>query len=457
MSALPLKRSPADLLDGLPPALQALLRDIAAVAARRGERAWLVGGVIRDLLLGQPIGRDLDLGVEGDVAALAPALAETLGGRLLASYAPFGTATLAVTPAGAEGPISVDLARARSERYTHPAALPEVWPATMAEDLARRDFSVNAMALELIAAGGALTAGRWLDPLGGLADLAAGRLRLLHPLSLRDDPTRLLRGLRLAARLSLAPDPATEAEIGAAIAGGYLGLLSAERIRAELCLALEEPRPDAVLDLADSWGITHQLIPGLSWRPALAERCGRLAAGIAAGGDEEGGRANTHGRGAPDEAAPPLLWLGLLAYDLDDGQRAALARRYHAPTAAARLLEAIGPLRRAAAGLGPDMPPSAIDRRLRAFSPTAVALLAYAEPPPASALARRYLREIAPAAPPLNGDDLRQLGVAPGPLLGRLLDELRGAYLDGRIDGRAAAEAWVRSTVARMDDGHNPH
>jgi tRNA nucleotidyltransferase (CCA-adding enzyme) len=415
----------AALLARLPGPVAAALARAAALAAEQRAGLWLVGGVVRDLLLGAPPGRDVDLAVEGDAPALAAALAAE-GGRVLAAHAPFGTATVEL-PAPGAAPLIVDLARARAERYPRPAALPEVEPAPIEADLIRRDFSVNALALELRAAGGGLEPGRLLDLYGGREDLAARTLRLLHGASLRDDPTRVLRGLRLAARLGLRPEPATEAQIGAALAAGYLGMLSAERVLGELCLALEEPRPDHVLRLADAWGVTPQVLPGLGWSDELGAR----GAAIAVGG------------GPP---AGPLVWAGALLYGLEPAALAAIAARYPLPAEAAALLRQLPALREAAARLRPGLPNSAVDRTLRPFTPAAVAVLHYAEPSAAEA-ASRYLTTLRAAKAPLDGNDLRRLGVAPGPQLGRLLDELRAAALDGAVGDRAEAEAWVRGRL----------
>ncbi len=413
------------MLEQIPDELRAVLTAAAAQAEAHGARLWLVGGVVRDLLLGRPLSRDVDLAVEGEVGALASGLAAATGGRVVAAHAPFGTATIEAPGGAGRGPLVIDLARTRVERYARPAALPEVTPAPIEADLIRRDFSINAMALELGLAEGALRAGRLLDLYGGQDDLAARRLRLLHEASLHDDPTRLLRGARLAARLGLTPEPATAEQIAAAVGRGYLGLLTPERVLAELCLTLEEPRPDAVLHVAEAWGAAPQIVAGLKASPALTARSDRLAAG---GGE-------------------PLLWAGLLLYDLDEAELEALAARYPLPSEAATLLRQIAPLRALAPRLGEHAPNSVIDALLRPYSSVAIGVLHYAEPTVAGVTAL-YLKTLRQARAPLDGNDLRRLGVAPGPGMGRLLDELRAAALDGAVGSRPEAEAWVR---ARMD------
>jgi len=418
------------MLQRVPDDLRAILALAVALSEATGARLWLVGGVVRDLLLARPLSRDLDLTVEGAVAPLAEALAAATGGRVVATHAPFETATVAVPGAAGQAPTVVDLARARVERYPRPAALPEVTPAPIEADLARRDFSINALALELCRADGELRAGRLLDRFGGQADLAAGQLRLLHPTSLRDDPTRLLRGIRLAARLGLTPEPDSRRQIATALAAGYLALLTPERVLAELCLALEEPRPDAALRVADAWGVTPQIIPGLTGNVPLVARCDRFAHGP----DASAGL-----------AAGPLVWAGLLLYDLDATALTAFAARYPLPNESAALLRQIAALR----ALAPELiglPNSALDRRLSPFSVAASSVLHYAEPSARAATAL-YLQALRPARAPLDGNDLRALGVAPGPAMGRLLNELRAATLDGTVTTRAEAAAFVCSQL----------
>jgi tRNA nucleotidyltransferase (CCA-adding enzyme) len=377
-------------------------------------------------MLGQPLSRDVDLAVEGDVTPFAPALAVALAGRVSATHVPFGTATVAIPGH------TFDLARTRSERYPHPAALPDVAPAPITVDLIRRDFSMNAVAVELRADGLDVHAGELLDPFDGRGDLEANRLRLLHPASLRDDPTRILRGLRLAARLNLTPDSAAHAQIADALEQRYLGFLSTERILSELCLALEEPQPAETLRLSDAWGVTEQLLPGLGWTPALAARFAAYAA-------------------QPDiyELLPSdsTAWFraGLMLFD----QPAAPAH-FVLPTPLQRLLHEIPTLRATVPALAESLTPGALDALLHPFSTLGLAVLHYAEPVAAAAIAQ-YLYVLRPQRPPLNGRDLQRLGIPPGPQIGRLLTELRRVYLDGGVTSREEAEAWVRD-AARLKD-----
>ncbi len=422
--------SPAAILARLPPDLQTNLARAVAVGAQQGARMWLVGGVVRDLMLGLPISRDVDLAVEGDPMALAPALADALGGRIQATHAAFGTATIAIPG------YTFDLARTRIERYPQPAVLPEVEPAPISADLIRRDFSINAVALELRADGLRLHVGALLDPFDGRIDLAAGRLRLLHAVSLRDDPTRILRGLRLAARLNLTPDAAARAQIAAALEQRYLALLSSERVLSELCLTLEEPQPAATLQLSDAWGVTEQLLPGLAWTPALAARFERSAA-----------QPELHELLPSDTG--PWLCAGLLLFDQPD-PLAPLAH-YGLPTPLSRLLHEIPSLRTASPVLAAPLSGGALDALLQPFSPLGLIVLHYAEPSTANAIGQ-YLYVLRPQRPPLNGRDLQRLGIAAGPQIGQLLAELRKVYLDGAVTSREEAEAWVQAARGRRQD-----
>ena len=233
----------------LPERLEALPGIEMLREACEGVPAYLVGGAVRDLLLGRPRA-DLDVAVEGDVRALADAL----GGEIIV-HERFETA--AITVDGHE----IDIARARAETYERPGALPTVSPAGIDEDLARRDFTVNAMAVPLEGEG------QLIDPHGGADDLAAGVLRVLHDLSFADDPTRALRAARYAARLEMELDPGTERLLRLA----DLGTVSDDRVLAELARIAAEQRPSAALKLIGDWGVLD-----LGSGPRLAAALERL-------------------------------------------------------------------------------------------------------------------------------------------------------------------------------------
>ncbi|HTA14337.1 MAG TPA: hypothetical protein VK781_05710 [Solirubrobacteraceae bacterium] len=235
------------------PGASELLELARTHSTTHSARIDLVGGAVRDLMLGiRP--RELDVRVDSDVEQLASELALGLNGKLTL-HERFGTASVQGVYA------SIDLARIRAESYACPGALPEVRPGSPEQDLERRDFTTNAIALVL--AGN--DAGQLQAPEGALEDLAAHRLRVLHDASFLDDPTRILRLARYALRLGFEVEPGTAALASAAIDVGALKTVSGQRLGAELRLAFAEPDPVALLGELDRMGVLASWEPGLSF------------------------------------------------------------------------------------------------------------------------------------------------------------------------------------------------
>lgn len=251
-----------------------------------GTDAYLVGGAVRDLVRGAGAGPDIDIALEGDLEKLLARLAETATVEVAANHARFGTATVIL------GALSIDLARTRSETYPSPGALPDVSPAPIGPDLARRDFTVNAMAVSLHEPRGLL------DPFDGAADLASGTLRVLHERSFVDDPTRAIRAARYAARVGLRPDPATLELLRAT----DLGAVSRDRRREELARLAAEPTAARGFELLSEWGLielpaeTTRLIARIvergraaPWNVTPAERAESVQLAVEGGEGAEGG------------------------------------------------------------------------------------------------------------------------------------------------------------------------
>jgi tRNA nucleotidyltransferase (CCA-adding enzyme) len=424
-----LPRSAAEALGRLDPGTLELLRAVGRLGAEPGRPVAAVGGLVRDLLLGRLTAtpRDLDVAVEGDGRLVARQLARALGGRVRQHEA-FLTATVAL----ADGRL-VDVVTARREAYRRPGALPAVEPATLEEDLARRDFSVNALAIRLD--GGAW--GQVLDPTGGLADLAARRLRVLHSLSFVEDPTRIFRAARFAVRLGFRLEPTTRRLLAAAARLPVYEALSGDRLMAELHAILDEPAPAAVLTALARLGAFRLVLPGYRRPPEAEVALARVA---------EAARAAT----LPRDAEAALVLLALGARLRGEAAQAWVAR--WGPPA---------PTRAAIARARADAP--ALTRRLARAADAGEAYEALRAVPVltaawAHALARepRVRRHVLDhlgswrALPPLlSGEDLKALGLAPGPLFGRLLAGLRAAQVAGQVRTRAGAEAWVRRALAR--------
>jgi tRNA nucleotidyltransferase (CCA-adding enzyme) len=226
-------------IDDLPKPQRRAFDQIRQTAVEKGVRPYLVGGPVRDLLIGRTV-IDLDLTLEEDASTLARAVAKQIEGRVR-SFPQF--LTYKVT---AEGSPEIDIATARKERYRTPGALPTVTAGKLRDDLLRRDFSINAIAWDILTE-------QIHDPAGGLDDLSSRVVRVLHDNSFVDDPTRIMRAVRLATRLGFTLDPHTHALIDAAMAAGALTMVSKERLWREVFLAFDEDdAPDVILALWDA-------------------------------------------------------------------------------------------------------------------------------------------------------------------------------------------------------------
>ena len=220
-----------DKLKKIHPAFRGALKGISGIARRSGSKIYLVGGVVRDLLLGK-ISYDLDIVVEGDAIALASRLAGYFRHKFRKHHS-FGTATVYF------GRHKIDFVTARREKYCHPGALPKVRPAGLKEDLWRRDFTINAMAVSLNDG----DYGKVIDFYGGLADLRRGTIKIMHENSFWDDPTRILRAIRFERRFSFTMEKGTFNRLKAALGAGALSFVNIHRIRDELILSLKEDDP----------------------------------------------------------------------------------------------------------------------------------------------------------------------------------------------------------------------
>ncbi len=434
--------------DALPEELLVLVREMSATAAEMGFALYFVGGFVRDLLLGQP-NFDLDLVVEGDAIALARRLARQKGGRVR-GHGRFGTAKWILADPARYGVASVDLVGARTEFYGHPTALPEVERSSIRQDLHRRDFTINTLAI-------CLNPGHWgelLDFYGGEEDLKQGVIRVLHSLSFVEDPTRMLRAVRFEQRLGFRLEPRTEELIGDAL--GLLARVSGERIRHELDLILQEEQPEKALCQLTDLGVLPQIHPGLRCDAWTVERFQRLREALADWSAEAQDDAESDGW--PEVVAPPpageraLCYLALLVYRFIPQELETLIARLHVPRDDADRLRQALQLRAASAQLAQrDYSPSELDGLLHAYSGAALcAVWAASDSPQVREQMLRYHRELRPVQPELDGHYLRGLGLKPGPVYGRILKALRAARLDGQVTTRADEEALVVRLLAEM-------
>ncbi|MFH1479065.1 MAG: hypothetical protein ABIG92_04740 [Candidatus Omnitrophota bacterium] len=208
-----------------------LIKTIATIGDKEGIRLYIVGGVVRDILLGVK-NLDLDFLVEGDAIAFTESLNKALRGKLTI-YKAFNTATLSLKG------YRIDFVAARKESYKRPASYPDVEPGTLKDDLHRRDFSINAMAISV----NKKDLGRLVDHCDGYKDLRKGIIRVLHEKSFVDDPTRIFRAVRFAVRFGFEIEPETKKLMKGSILGGFLGEVNRGRIKKEIELFLREKDP----------------------------------------------------------------------------------------------------------------------------------------------------------------------------------------------------------------------
>lgn len=438
-----------DLLQGaLSPALWRMLNAISQAANDLSIPIFFVGGLVRDLLLGRP-SADIDIVAEGDAIALVRALVAEFGGDVR-THKRFGTAkwllsadvwsaVLADTP-GAQPPAledlaSIDFVTARTEFYTEPTVLPTVQQGSIKLDLHRRDFTINTLAIRLDGA----HLGELLDFYGGRRDLENGTIRVLHSLSFVDDPTRILRALRFEQRLGFTIEPRTFELLCDSV--DLLGQVSGGRIRHEMELALAESGRTEIMSRFDVLGVLTQLSAGARWDPQSAETFERLPQIL---------QDPIWQTALGDESAVPayfFLWLAPLPHGVQD----AVIQRLHVRKSTETDVHTLNQLCETVSTLPSTPRPSQIERLLRPFAQRPRALLALRTLFDGSAIAPlldTYQRKWRHVQPVLNGNDLRDMGLKPGPQFAHLLD----ALLAARLDGEVADEADERALLAQLVD-----
>lgn len=427
---------PASLLAHLHPQQQQFLTHLAQEVAQRDWHLYLVGGGVRDLLLAQPSHQvitlpDLDLVLD---QAPANALEQLIApiqslrpGAVVQLHPQFYTCDLRWPD------FTLDIALARTETYPHPAANPIVTPADIHRDLYRRDFTVNAMALALH------PPGKLLDPLDGYSDLQKQYLRVLHPESFRDDPTRLWRGVRYGVRYGFRFAPETLLQWQDTVGSGIYEFWRQQpgqapalqtRLRAELTYLWQTPgwvRAGRWLETLGAWACIH---PDLHWHWELerALRCAKAG------------------------QFPPKCLTELLLSYVPVHQRERVARNLDCPLTAQKRLKQLATL----------------ESQLQQFSNLTISQICQQlDPYPREflygAMLRQrgeiqtilwnYLHHWSQQNPPLNGQDLRRLGYAPGPQFRQILSQLRSAFLDQEITNREEAITYVTQHFPRASPG----
>jgi len=447
-----------------PAPLLTLIRQIGELAAQQGYNVYFVGGIVRDLLLGQPL-MDVDIVVEGQAITLGKALAEKFGGEIH-THSRFGTVKWTLAPdlwgkleirngkwgnSNFQFPISkspipqslpafIDLVTARTEFYEHPTALPLVERSSIKQDLHRRDFTINTLAIRL-------DPRRWgelLDFYGGKADLDDGVIRVLHSLSFIDDPTRILRAARFEARLGFHLDQQSESLIANALP--MLDRITGGRIRHELDLIFRETEPEAALDRLQTLGALAHIDPELVSDAWLRERFARLRQ------PENLALWNI----APDahESAPiDFFYWGLFFYRLTPVAVERLIKRLLIPRRISNGLRALPLLRQTLPKLKTLERPSRIVALLEPLPDELLPLGWLAsDNPTIKARLERYAREWRHVQCEITGKDLKELGLPPGPVYRQIFEVLRAARLDGEIATREEEEQRITEILAEYTD-----
>jgi tRNA nucleotidyltransferase (CCA-adding enzyme) len=402
----------------LPPTLVNFMWVAGELANSRGEKLYLVGGIVRDLLLGQA-NLDLDLVVEGDAIELAQQLRKINQGKIT-THPHFNTAKLQWDN------WSVDLATARSETYAKPGVLPTVTPSSIGNDLYRRDFTINAMAICLNPG----YYGKLVDSYGGRDDLQNKRIRVLHEKSFTDDATRIWRALRYEQRLDFHLERKTLTLLQRDIP--MLDTISADRIRYEIECILGEKYPEKVFRRAEELGVLATLHSALKGNGRLAEKFDQAR------------------RLCSPEPPEFNLYLALLAYPLTVEEAEHLISRLNLSKSSAQTLRDSVAIKGKMRSLAtPGISPSVIYSLLHSFSsPAMVANSLATESPVASQNIHLFLNRLKYIQVSLTGDDLIQMGIAPGPQIGEILELLHKARLNGKITTRQEEEEMVKGWLA---------
>ncbi|MGH7324307.1 MAG: hypothetical protein ACREJ9_06645, partial [Candidatus Rokuibacteriota bacterium] len=402
---------------------------LARLATERGARAFLAGGTVRDVLRGETTGRDLDVVVEGDGLTVARVLAAALGltpGHALVEHTRFLTASLTLSSGS-----RLDIATARAERYETPGALPRVIPATIGQDLARRDFTVNALAVELGSGGFGL-----LDPFGGRTDLTRRRLRVLHPLSFVEDPTRIFRAARYATRLGLALDGWTAGAQRLALRLAPYPALSGPRLAAELERILADARPEETLRRLGAAGVYRLLDARYRFTHRTARRLRALPPALTWSG-QRGLRVT----------ALELAVLALVGDQAAAVAGAALERLGLRGEPLTRLTRGLESRVKLARQLNASRRPSERARALWDRSDVELAWLWLSGEAAVRAAVEWFLGHARGMRPALSGDEVVALGVPRGPQVARALEALRDLRLDDVVRDRDAEAAYVQDWI----------
>ena len=408
------------IIHGLPGPVMGIIEAAGLAASRSRQRLYLVGGIVRDLLLGRE-SNDIDIMAEKDAIALANSLSLAFRTKPVI-HTSFGTATFHIAH------FRLDLATCRSETYDHPGALPRVERGSIEQDLLRRDFTINAMAACI----NPESFGEVIDPYGGRSDLTRGLIRVLHDNSFIDDATRIMRAVRYEQRLDFKLELKTSMLLHRDI--DILDTISGDRLRHEIMLWFSELHPQNVLKRAFSLGILGKLHPSLTWDAKLSRAFRSI---------------NT----STGNSLDINLYLALLFYNLNTVQAAELMSRLNIAGGDAKkvIIHTVSLKRKQPLFEDTALKPSDIYVKLHDFHPLAVTANAYmAASPAVRSNLRLYVNKLRLIKPVLNGQDLASLGVPAGRKMGTVLNQLLKARLDREVKTRGDEEKLVKQWLLSL-------
>ncbi len=410
----------------IPPKTVGLLKKIGQLADERGEAAYAVGGFVRDLVLKHP-GVDIDITVEGDGVTFAEKLAKMTGSEVEA-FTRFGTSIVIVPGFG-----KVDVATARTESYDHPGALPSVKKGGIIQDLYRRDFTINSMALSL-SPGYFL---KLLDPFEGLEDLKKGRIRTLHEKSFIDDPTRVFRAVRFEQRFKKKIEEKTQRWLMEAVKGDYIQRVSGERLRNELRLIFQEAHPEGAVWRLDELGVLPHIHPSLGVSAAAKKMLPHIAAGISF--------FEKHRILLEDEK---MVWFQALLKPMNEKAVAGLAKRLMLSRSEQKIVFQSAKAHPALLGQL-EKEEMTVSRMNKLLCPLKSEVQCFLMASASNGLRKKlahYFAKIQKSVPWIRGRDLQAMGIPPGFRYTFILLEALNGQLDGKFKSRKEALDWVKKS-----------
>lgn len=427
------------LEERLTPASLSAAKAAARCSNRLAVPAYIVGGPVRDMLLGWPV-TDIDVVVEGDGIRFAGELAAVEGGKMV-EYSRFGTALVIF----ADG-TKVDVATAREERYVKPGALPTVKPGSLDGDLRRRDFTINAMAIRL----GPDDYGLFIDTYGGTGDLKSGRIRVMHPGSFRDDPTRILRAVRFESRYRFSIDEETISLLAEAVGDRMLDEVSRQRLREEIAAVLKEDYASEAVNRLHATGVWQALFGEEFILPGQAEVLFKRA-------DEATG---WYSRLAAEhrlhDAVPWIVrWLSLMS-EAPPGMAENITAEFHVGKAAQKCVSELNERRSKLvrfAEIGTEGTRSALYRLMEGLAPeTLIYMIAASTREDITREVEQFLVDLRSIEALVNGNDMKELGIPESPLMGNLLERVFDMQLDGTVKNREEALKAARKLISSAND-----